>query len=149
MNSEIIFNLLSHLRADQKPLWGKMTPQHMVEHLYKTVQASINEIELGVFSEERKIPVLKRLFLGERELPKDFMNPVIGPELLALEFKDLQTAIVELKKIISRYDDYFNANPSAKTAHPVFGYLTKDEWDKFHEKHYKHHLSQFGLPDKT
>jgi len=145
MNSEKIIDSLNQLTPDQKPLWGKMTPQHMVEHLYKTVKASIDELKLKIFTEERKVPLLKRLFLGDRELPKEFMNPAIGPDLMKLEFEDLNSAIIELEKIISRYNSYFIANPDAKTTHPVFGYLTKEEWDLFHIKHFKHHLSQFGL----
>ena len=82
MNSAEIFKSLNKLQKDQMPLWGKMTPQHMVEHLYKTVQASINEITLNIYTEEKKIPILKRLFLGERPLPKEFMNPAIGPDLI-------------------------------------------------------------------
>jgi oxepin-CoA hydrolase/3-oxo-5,6-dehydrosuberyl-CoA semialdehyde dehydrogenase len=147
LNFVEIEKLLSRLTVDQKPLWGKMTPQHMVEHLYKTIQASINEINLNVFSEERKIPVLKKLFFSERPLPKEFMNPAIGPDLLKLEFEDMITAIKELENVLIRYVRFFEQNPSTKTAHPVFGYLTKDEWDIFHKKHFKHHLSQFGLSD--
>ncbi len=147
MNFRDIVKLLNQLTPEQKPLWGKMTPQHMVEHLYKTVQASINEIELKIFSEERKIPILKKLFFGERALPKEFMNPAIGPELMSLEFENLSAAIKELENVHVRYEKYFADNPSAKTAHPIFGYLTKEEWDKFHQKHFKHHLSQFGLSD--
>jgi len=145
MNSEKIIDSLNQLTPDQKPLWGKMTPQHMVEHLYKTVKASIDELKLKIFTEERKVPLLKRLFLGDRELPKEFMNPAIGPDLMKLEFEDLNSAIIELEKIFLRYESYFREHPTAKTAHPVFGYLTKDEWDVFHHKHFKHHLSQFGL----
>ena len=147
MNFVEIEKLLSRLTIDQKPLWGKMTPQHMVEHLYKTIQASINEINLNVFTEERKIPVLKKLFFGERPLPKEFMNPAIGPELLPLEFKDLNSAIIEFENLQKRYEQFFISNPSIKIAHPIFGYLTKEEWDVFHQKHFKHHLSQFGLSD--
>ena len=147
MNFSDTVKLLNQLQPDQKPLWGKMTPQHMVEHLYKAVQASINEINLNVFTEERKIPILKKLFLGERALPKEFMNPAIGPELLTLEFKDLNNAIIEFENVQKRYEQFFINNPSVKTAHPIFGYLTKEEWDIFHQKHYKHHLAQFGLPD--
>jgi oxepin-CoA hydrolase/3-oxo-5,6-dehydrosuberyl-CoA semialdehyde dehydrogenase len=124
-----------------------MTPQHMVEHLYKTVQASLNEIKLNVFTEERKIPVLKRLFLGEKALPKEFMNPAIGPDLIKLEFENLNTAIAELENVLTRYDKFFEQNPAAKTIHPVFGLLDRSEWDLFHQKHFKHHLSQFGLSD--
>ena len=147
MNSDDVITALIKLDAEQKPLWGKMTPQHMVEHLYKTMQASINEITLKIYSEERRIPVLKKLFLGDRALPKEYMNPAIGPELMELEFVDLNTAIKELEKIFIRYERFFNNNPSAKTANPVFGNLTKNEWDIFHEKHFHHHLSQFALSD--
>lgn len=147
MTPEVYFEKLNQLKADQKPLWGKMTPQHMVEHLYKAVQSSINEISLSVYTEERKIPVLKKLFLGDRALPKEFMNPAIGPELMQLEFEDLSNAITELKNVMQRYEQFFIANPSIKTAHPVFGYLNKEEWDTFHKKHFTHHLSQFGIPD--
>jgi oxepin-CoA hydrolase/3-oxo-5,6-dehydrosuberyl-CoA semialdehyde dehydrogenase len=147
LTPEVYFEKLNQLRADQKPLWGKMTPQHMVEHLYKAVQSSINEISLNIYTEERKIPVLKKLFLGDRALPKEFMNPAIGPELMQLEFEDLNNAITELKNVMQRYEQFFIDNPSVKTAHPVFGYLNKEEWDTFHKKHFTHHLSQFGIPD--
>jgi hypothetical protein len=139
--------LLKKLKVDQKSLWGKMTPQHMVEHLYKTLQASINEISLNIFTEERKIPVLKILFLGDRTLPKEFMNPAIGPDLMKLEFEDLKAAILQLENILIRYEQFFKDNLNIKTVHPIFGHLTKSEWDIFHQKHFHHHFSQFGLSD--
>ncbi len=145
MNLTEKIELLKKLKADQLPLWGKMSPQHMVEHLYKTIQASINEITLNIYTEEKKIPVLKRLFLGERALPKEFMNPAIGLDLMKLEFKNLEEVILELENVLDRYEKFFESNPSIKTVHPVFGNLTKAEWDIFHEKHFRHHLSQFGL----
>lgn len=140
-------NLLNKLKNDQKPLWGKMSPQHMVEHLYMAIQSSINEIKFNIYSEERKIPVLKRFLLGDRPFPKEFMNPTIGPDLVPLQFPDLNQAIKELKNVIGRYDQFFKDNHSIKTIHPVFGFLSKEEWDTFHQKHFAHHLSQFGLTD--
>ena len=147
MNSGNLIESLRNLNADQKPIWGKMTPQHMVEHLYKTMQASINEVTFKIFTEERKIPILKKLFLGDRALPKEFMNPAIGPDLLTLEFSDLNSAIYELENIFGRYEKFFQENPDIKTANPTFGFLNKEEWDTFHKKHFKHHLGQFGLSD--
>jgi hypothetical protein len=147
MNLNNHIESLKNLRSDKKPLWGKMTPQHMVEHLYSTVQVSINEIDVKIYTEERKIPVLKRLFFGDRELPKEFINPAIGPDLLNLKFKDLNSAINELENVLAKYTVFFEQNPLTKTIHPVLGYLTKEEWDIFHQKHFKHHLSQFGLSD--
>jgi oxepin-CoA hydrolase/3-oxo-5,6-dehydrosuberyl-CoA semialdehyde dehydrogenase len=147
VNSSEFIKKLNLLNANQTALWGKMSPQHMVEHLYKTVQASINEIEMKIFTEEKRIPVLKKLFLGDRLLPKEFMNPAIGPDLIKLEFENLNTAIAELENVLIRYDKFFEQNVSAKTIHPIFGPLDKSEWDSFHQKHFKHHLSQFGLSD--
>ena len=63
------------------------------------------------------------------------MNPAIGADLMKLEFKDLNAAIMELENILIRYEQYFKDNPGIKTAHPVFGHLTKAEWDIFHQKH--------------
>lgn len=147
MNHIEIIDSLNRLNPNQDPLWGKMTTQHMVEHLYKTVQSSISEISLGLYTEERKIPVLKKLFFGKRPFPKEFMNPAVGPDLLKLEFHDLRSAVKEFENLLHRYELFFTHNPSIKTIHPIFGYLDKDEWDVFHTKHFKHHLSQFGLSD--
>ena len=147
LNLTEIINSLRNLSPEQKALWGRMTPQHMVEHLYKTVQASINELTLKIYSEERRIPVFKRLFFSDKPFPKEFMNPAIGPELMKLEFEDLKTAIKEFENILLQYEKFFYNNPGIKTVHPVLGYLTKEEWDIFHNKHFNHHLSQFGLSD--
>ena len=147
LSSTEIINSLRKLEPHHKPLWGKMTAQHMVEHLYKTVQASINELKFDIFTEEKRIPVLKRLFLGDREFPKEFMNPAIGPDLLELEFNNLETAIDELDLLLIKYEEFFKANPDIKTIHPIFGYIGKEEWNIFHKKHFKHHLSQFGISD--
>jgi oxepin-CoA hydrolase/3-oxo-5,6-dehydrosuberyl-CoA semialdehyde dehydrogenase len=54
---------------------------------------------------------------------------------------------MELESVLKRYDQFFKNNPSKKTVHPIFGYLSKEEWDAFHQKHFKHHLSQFDIPD--
>ncbi len=147
MNIGIELNLLHNLKPEQKPLWGKMTPQHMVEHLYKAVQSSINEIRFNIYSEERKIPVPKKFLLGERPFPKEIMNPAIGPDLLQLEFEDMNSSIKALEQVLTRYDLFFENNALIKTVHPVFGLLSKEEWDTFHQKHFTHHFLQFGLTD--
>jgi len=43
------------------------------------------------------------------------------------------------------YLKYFELNPEVKTVNVTFGELNKDEWDIFHQKHFAHHFSQFGL----
>jgi len=137
--------LLNKLDPQQKPLWGKMTPQHMVEHLILAVKMSNGKLRLECFNPPEKIPSLKRFLMSSRPMPKLFMNPVIGEDLRQLEYSSFQKAMEKLKNEIDDYIIFFEKNPDAKTVNVTLSELNKEEWDVFHQKHFTHHLSQFGL----
>jgi len=122
-----------------------MTPQHMVEHLIFALQMSNGKLKLECFNPPEKIPSLKRFLMGNRPMPKLFVNPVIGEELHPLECSSLEEAIGKLKKEIDDYVLFFENNHDAKPVNVTFGELNKEEWNVFHKKHFTHHLSQFGL----
>jgi hypothetical protein len=136
---------LESLLPEAKPLWGKMTLQHMIEHLILAVRSSNGKLKIECFNPKEKIPALKRFLLSDRPLPKNFINPVIGEDLLPLEYKNLKSAFSALKSEIDDYYIFFETNPEALTTNPTFGNLNKEEWDLFHKKHFTHHLEQFGL----
>jgi hydroxymethylglutaryl-CoA reductase len=142
---EKINTALNQLKVDAKPLWGKMSPQHMVEHLILTFRICNGTKEIEIITEDRLLPIQKRFLLSSRPLPKLFINPVIGENLLPLEFESINTAQETLIFELTKYEEYFDLNPESKPAHPVFGYLNKSEWDVFHKKHFEHHFSQFGI----
>lgn len=146
-----LFSYIAHLTnllPETRPLWGKMTLQHMIEHLILAVRSSNGKLKIECFNPPDKLPALKRFLMSERPLPKNFMNPVIGEELLPLEYKDLKSAIIALKSEIEDYYKFFKTNPGAVTTNPTFGDLNKNEWEQFHKKHFTHHLEQFGAkPD--
>ncbi len=137
--------LLMKLENSSKPLWGKMSAQHMVEHLIFAVQLSNGKIQKGCYNPPEKIPVLKRFLMSERPLPKDFINPAIGSNLVPLQYENLESAKLVLKQELEDYYSCFEENPTDTFINPTFGELNKSEWDVFHEKHFKHHLNQFGL----
>ena len=137
--------LLGHLSPTAQALWGKMTAQHMVEHLISAVQMGNGKLSVDCFNSPEKLPALKRFLMSERPLPKLFINPLIGPDLVQLKFSNLDEAKENLKKEIDDYELYFQQNPEVKPVNATFGELNKEEWDKFHQKHFTHHLSQFGL----
>ena len=136
---------LSLLNSDQKPVWGKMTPQHMVEHLIHAVKIGNGKLKLECFNPPEKLPVLKRFLMSDRPMPKGFVNPAIGSENLPPHHSSLQQAMAKLKEEIEDYHRFFEENPSAKPVNVTFGELNKCEWDQFHKKHFTHHLEQFGL----
>lgn len=138
--------LLNKLDADTKPSWGIMTPQHMVEHLILSMQMSTNKLgELKTFNPPEKLPVLRRVLMSERPLPKGFINPYIGKGLVDLKFDNLSQAVDELKKEVEDYYSFFEIDKSKITVNVTFGELNFDEWEVFHTKHFTHHLTQFGI----
>jgi hypothetical protein len=137
--------LLDKLTAETKPLWGKMSAQHMIEHLILAVKISNGKIKVDCFNPPEKIPTLKRFLISGRPLPKEFINPYIGVNLIPLEYSSLAEAINALGGEINDFYNYFKINPNSVLTNPTFGDLNKSEWDVFHEKHFTHHLSQFGL----
>ncbi|NMB80247.1 MAG: DUF1569 domain-containing protein [Ignavibacteria bacterium] len=122
-----------------------MSAQHMVEHLLMTIKVSSGKDKVECFNPPEKIPTLKRFLLSGRPLPKNFTNPIIGEGLLPLQFDSLKSAIENLAQEIKDYYNFFEINPDALLVNPTFGPLNKYEWEVFHNKHFAHHLEQFGI----
>ncbi|MGD8307272.1 MAG: DUF1569 domain-containing protein [Ignavibacteria bacterium] len=142
---EKFLEVLRKIKIDTKPLWGKMSAQHMVEHLILTIQMSNGKLLLDCVNPAEKLPALKRFLLSDRPLPKKFINPAIGKDLKPLIYSSLQTAINQLSTEIEEYNSFFQKYPDANPMNVTFGELNKEEWEIFHKKHFTHHLSQFGL----
>lgn len=142
---EEITKALDQLTVESKPLWGKMSAQHMVEHLVLTFRICNGTMEVEIVTDDRLLPIQKRFLLGSKPLPKLFINPIIGENLLPLEFDNLETAKDELINSLNKYEKHFIINSDSTPAHPVFGLLNKTEWDVFHNKHFEHHFAQFGI----
>ncbi|HOI28893.1 MAG TPA: hypothetical protein PLZ15_03965 [Melioribacteraceae bacterium] len=143
-----ILNLIKHLEklsAETKPLWGKMTPRHMIEHLILAVRMGNGSLIVECFNPEEKISTLKKFLMSSRPLPKNFINPLIGEDLLPLEYGSIEEALSVLKQEVDKHYRFFELNPDATTTNATFGDLNKDEWEIFHRKHFQHHLEQFGI----
>jgi len=122
-----------------------MSAQHMVEHLILAVRTSNGKLNVGCFNPPEKWPTLKKYLLSSRPLPQDFVNPIIGTNLLPLEFESLEKALTVLRTEVEDYYKFFEMNPDALKLNPTFGELNKAEWEIFHEKHFTHHFKQFGI----
>lgn len=137
---------LDRLSEETRPLWGEMTAQHMLEHLIKAVQSSNGEL---IFDEcmnpEEKYPLLNRILLSKKVLPKHFVNTVIGKGLKPLKYKSLEEAKENLILEINNFYKYFDIEENSKPMNVTFGPLGKEEWIVFHNKHFTHHFTQFGL----
>jgi len=145
-NKQNIFEILSRLDVNAVPLFGKMTAQHMVEHICGGVIFSNGKLPQKLYYPPEKAAIMKNILIySDAGFPKDFKAPMLGDNLPKLVFPDLPTAIDRLSKQLDNFHEYFKQNPTIKPIHPVMGELDYNEWIIFHNKHFTHHFKQFGL----
>ena len=145
-NPEDILNKLEHLNPDAKPVWGKMSPQHIVEHLALALQISTGKSpQILYLPEEEAARVKGKIIHTEGELPMGIKTPILGDEPPPLVYPDLSSAINHLQDELKYWNEYSAKNPQAIHMHPRMGPLNQKEWTILHGKHFTHHLKQFGL----
>jgi oxepin-CoA hydrolase/3-oxo-5,6-dehydrosuberyl-CoA semialdehyde dehydrogenase len=147
MTEDKIDELLSQLKPEMKPVWGLMTPQHMIEHLeytYKIASGEIQDFEIA--TPEKILDKVHNSLWNYDKFPKNSQFPLLEKDTLEpLKYSDLPTAIVEFKAQREKYVEYFKEHPEAKLKNLVFGELNKYESYLLERKHLNHHFEQFGL----
>ncbi len=141
---ETILSYLNKLDANNKPLWGKMNAQRMVEHLSEIVLLSISNNQIDLLIPVEKIEKMQGLLASDTPMPRDFQVPY-APEEFVLKNEELELAVDEFIDAWLAYEEYYEINPSNKKVHPFYGELDKSGWDRMHSKHFTHHFEQFGL----
>lgn len=145
-NRKEIFNHFEKLDPNAQPLFGKMGPQHVVEHLAFSISISNGKGPQKQYTElEEGNSIKDKLIYTDMELPQGVKTPVLGDEPPALKCSDMNEAISQLKLELESFDSYFKENPNGKTIHPRMGPLSQQEWTILHGKHIAHHLKQFGV----
>lgn len=141
-----VFEILAKLKSDTAPLFGKMSPQHMIEHLCLSLTFCNGKLPQVLMVDERISKAIRHHTLNTNEEFKiGFKAPMLPDEPIALIHPDLNSAITQLKKEMQDFDLYFKTNPDKTLMSPVLGELNYAEWIAFHNKHFTHHFRQFGL----
>lgn len=144
----IILDALVHLNEESRAKWGKMSAQHMIEHLLYTFEISTGKLEVPCKLQQRLIERAKRFLYNDSQTPQNFKNPLLGDDPLPLRFSNLKEAIDRLKMELKNFSIHFYEKPESNHIHPLFGPLGAEEWERAHFKHCYHHLLQFGLLER-
>lgn len=147
INRETITSYLAQLTEESTAEWGIMTPQHMLEHLEKTLRIATGEIsDFEVATPEKYLDKVQEMVYNHVSMPKGHKFPLSKEEGLEdLVHEDLDSAKNSLLEAYDAYKEFFKENPEAITKNVVFGALNKFEWELLHTKHFNHHFVQFGL----
>jgi hypothetical protein len=141
-----ILDALQRLEFDTQPLFGIMTPQHMVEHVAQAVSISNGERTLSLMVDSDRASIQKRIMIfTDRPFPKGLQAPSLDGKQPALMFDNLDEAKRELIRQLDLFDMWYQQHPEETCMHPFLGPLNHDEWVRFHTKHLTHHFQQFSL----
>ena len=81
-----------------------------------------------------------------KPMPKEFDHPILKKgETEDLRFGSLDEAKDAFFKAYDELELFFKENPKAKVKNTVFGWLDRYKWQLMQQKHWAHHLEQFGL----
>ncbi|MEM9680348.1 MAG: phenylacetic acid degradation bifunctional protein PaaZ, partial [Bacteroidota bacterium] len=149
MTDEKIQDCLNRLKADAKPKWGTMTPQHMLEHLEYTYRIASGEIQdFNIQTPERILEKVHDTLYNYKKMPQDHMFPLAEKsKITELKHETLEEAKLKFIEARNAYLEYFKDNPEATMKNAVFGELNRYEWYLMERKHLNHHFEQFGLLD--
>lgn len=143
-NLETMLPVLEKLSADQKPAWGSMSAQRMVEHLTDIVKISTGENPQPLEVEEERIPRMQAFLDSDKPMNQNIEVPFAGKDV-PLRFDEIELAVDELVDTWLRFEELFESNPGLTKLHPYYGNLNFDQWKRLHSKHMTHHFTQFGL----
>ncbi len=137
-----LHTLLLRLHANSTPVWGKMTPQQMVEHLVESVEYTNGKKTIRCSRQPEDIEKDKqRMIYTDWQIPR---NVNLGPLPERFRYPNLIAAISQLIQELDDFDKYFK-EPNAASVHFSLGALNHHEWLIWHNKHFTHHFTQFQL----
>lgn len=135
---------LSLLSPSSRPHWGNMNAHQMIEHLSLVVRISNGKMQVPLVTPAEKLEKARMFLFSDQPLPKNFRAPFLDENPPALRTVSITEAVMELEDEINVFEKYYE-DGGKPAVHPVFGPLDHSEWKHFHEKHFTHHFTQFGL----
>lgn len=138
-------NLLTSLRPDAQPAFGVLDAQGMVEHLITSVAYTNGKFRTELEADPEIARTRKQQFIYSNiKMPKGLTTPGDNSQT-GRSCASLESAIIKLLQELREFDHHFTANPGITEMHPGMGAFNYEEWVIFHNKHFTHHLEQFGL----
>lgn len=111
--------------------------------LYQIIQHLSSNLEYSMSNYPKLFPsflkstvgkIAKFIVLGSNRMRSGLPNPI------APKFREEGDAKKEIKLYLERIEKFKNFQGSF-ASHPIFDFMTKEEWEKLHAMHAAHHLS--------
>ena len=137
-----ILERLSRLRADARPVWGRMSPHQAVCHLTDSFVACLGEMQVSPATGWFQRTVMK---WGALYFPMPWPHGIpTRPELdqvagAGTRPDDFERDRNRLRHMIERF-----STAESWGTHPIFGTMNRGDWMRWAYLHTDHHLRQFS-----
>ncbi|MEO6820432.1 MAG: hypothetical protein ABI266_10305 [Ginsengibacter sp.] len=142
---EQVIPLFSQLVSEKKGNWGVMNAQQMVEHLADAVKNASGKLLLPSLTEGERLEKMRSFLMSDKPFKENTPNPMMPATGAALRRPDMQSAIAKLQSELDYFFVVFQKNPLLKTKNAFFGELDYQMNIQLLDKHFRHHLKQFGI----
>lgn len=137
---------LRKLEPSSRPLFGKMNPHQMVEHMAEYIRLAYGNPIIAEPAYNQEVLAKMNAFLKtEKPLRPNTANPLMEETPAATKLENFESAIKDAEKAIAEFFVAFEQNPSLEISNPFFGVLDYTLSIQLLYKHGKHHLAQFGI----
>jgi hypothetical protein len=137
--------ILKTIPPELPPKWGKMTFQHMVEHMADFIRISSGKtIYTDFITPADKLSAYKTFIMSDKQFRENTVSPILPEGPSPLKNKNVQEALEELNTELDFFFTVFEKNHQQQTRNPIFGDLNYEENIELLYKHAMHHLRQFG-----
>lgn len=141
---ETILSYLNKLTVETKPIWGKMSAQHMVEHLSDVLRMAMEQPKMELLIPEDRIEKMQAFLESDKPMAQNIEVPFASANN-PLRNEELELAIDEFIDVFLEFEEYFESDTNRKTLHSYYGMLNHQQWNRLNSKHFTHHFTQFGL----
>lgn len=138
--------LLKTLSSNQKPKWGKMDAQQMVEHMRDVFKLANGKIILPLMNTNpENLAKAKAFLFSDQAFAENTKFAGLPDEPRPHKYPGIDQAIAMLEPEVKAVFDVYAPDRALLLMHPVFGELDYETQLIYLDKHVRHHLRQFGL----
>ena len=138
-----ILGRLSNLTAAHRARWGRLNAREVVCHLADSFRVGLDERQARPAENVFTRTLVKWIGLyGPVPWPHGVpTRPEVDPHRQGTRPFDFAADHAALRELLERF-----SAPNARLAprHPIFGPMSRDDWQRWGYLHMDHHLRQFG-----
>ncbi|MBS1779480.1 MAG: hypothetical protein JST70_09175 [Bacteroidetes bacterium] len=142
-----LVKMLATIDPATKPLWGKMNPQQMVEHMSYAMRQASGKDPYTIVTAEEHLPRMQAFLMSEKPFRENTPNQLLPDEPAPAKHESMQDSLNDLQAEIDHFFHVYGTDPQKTITNPFFGELNYDMQVQLLHKHAWHHLRQFGITE--